>query len=144
MVGEAERSFLMKGEYKTKARNMIVDYLKANADKRFTAGDIVKALSESGATIDRSTIYRNIDRLCEDGKLVRYKENDVNGACFQYSEGHGSCHQHMHAQCANCGKIYHLDNEIFAGAEEKLKEEYGLEIDFGKTVIIGKCEDCNK
>ena len=40
--------------------------------------------------------------------------------------------------------LYHLENEIFAGAEEKLKEEYGLEIDFGKTVIIGKCEDCSK
>ncbi len=132
----------MKGEYKTKARNMIIDYLKANADKRFTASDIVKALSKNGETIDRSTIYRNIDRLFEEGKPLRYKANDINAACYQYSEEHDSCHKHMHAQCANCGKIYHLDNNIFADAEEKLKEEYGLEIDFGKTVLIGRCEEC--
>jgi len=134
----------MKGVYKTKARNLIVDYLKANADKRFTARDIVIALSENGANIDRSTIYRNIERLCADGKLVKYKENDINATCYQYSEGHGSCHSHMHAQCENCGKIYHLENDIFADAEEKLKKEYGIEIDFGRTVIIGRCDECKE
>ena len=30
----------MKNEYKTKARGLILDYLKNNADKRFTAGEI--------------------------------------------------------------------------------------------------------
>ena len=34
----------MKGEYKTKSRNAIVEYLKENADKRFTARDIIEAL----------------------------------------------------------------------------------------------------
>ena len=36
----------MKGEYKTKPRNAIIEYLKENADTRFTARDILNAIKE--------------------------------------------------------------------------------------------------
>ena len=131
----------MKGEYKTKPRNAIIEYLKANSDTRFTARDIVKAISENGE-INRSTIYRNLERLCQEGKLVKYKEADLNASCYQYSEGHEECHRHMHAQCSVCGKIFHLKNDIFKSAEKKMQAEYGITIDYGKTVIIGVCNKC--
>ena len=134
----------MKGEYKTRSRNYIIDYLKRNADKRFTAKDIVEALSEKGDVVNRSTIYRNLERLCQEGSLIKYKEADINASCYQYSEKHEACHQHIHAQCSNCGKIFHLKNSIFKAAEKKLLSEYGIDIDYGKTVLIGLCKDCRK
>ncbi len=132
----------MKGEYKTKPRNAIIEFLKENANKRFTARDIVDALSKEGFSINRATIYRNLERLCEEGVLVKYKETDVNANCYQYSEGHGSCKQHMHAQCSKCGKIFHLNNDLFKSAERRMRAEYGIDIDYGKTVIIGLCDKC--
>lgn len=132
----------MKGEYKTKSRNAIVEYLKENADKRFTARDIIEALDGDSVSIDRSTIYRNLDRLCQEGQLVKYTESDIKGTCYQYSSEYESCNSHMHAQCTVCGKIYHLDNKVFAGANKKMKAEYGISIDFGKTVIMAVCEKC--
>ena len=132
----------MKSEYKTKPRNLIIEYLKANADTRFTARDILNAVKDKGDGLDRSTVYRNLERLCKEGKLVKYKETDVNASCYQYSEGHESCHEHMHAQCSECGRIFHLDNSIFKSAAKKMTEEYGIEIDYGKSVIICVCEKC--
>lgn len=132
----------MKSEYKTKSRSAILDFLKEHADTRFTARSIADALEDDGFTINRSTIYRNIDRLCEEGKLVSYKENDTNGTCYQYSEGHGSCHEHMHAQCIMCGKIFHLSNEIATDFEDRLKNDYGFQIDYGHTIIKGLCDEC--
>lgn len=134
----------MKGEYKTKSRNLIIEYLKENSDMRFTAGDIVSALAKGNESINRSTIYRNLERLCNEGKLVKYKESDINATCYQYSEGHDSCKQHIHAQCSVCGKIFHLNNDIFKTADRKLRIEYGIDIDYGKTVLIGLCRDCKK
>ncbi|MBR1471439.1 MAG: transcriptional repressor [Lachnospiraceae bacterium] len=134
----------MKTEYKTKTRMAIIDYLKSNPDTRFTARDILKAVNRDGSNLDRSTVYRNLERLCREGKLVKYKETDINAACYQYSEDHGSCHDHMHAQCSECGKIFHLDNAILDDTAKKMKKEYGLEIDYGKTVIIGVCEECKQ
>ena len=134
----------MKGEYKTKTRNYIIEYLKENADKRFTAKDIVDALSDKGDSIDRSTIYRNLERLCQEGSLVKYKESDINASCYQYSEQHEACHQHIHAQCVVCGKIFHLQNDLFKEVEKKMSLEYGIDIDYGKTVLNGRCSDCRK
>ena len=64
----------MKGEYKTKPRNLIMAYLKKNPDTRFTAMDILNAVLEEAAAKIRST--------------------------------------------------------------------YGIDIDYGKTLIIGVCNDC--
>ncbi len=132
----------MKGEYKTKPRNAIIEYLRENPDTRFTARDIYSAINAEGDNLDRSTIYRNLERLCKEGQLVKYKETDVKATCYQFSEGHGSCHEHMHAQCSSCGKIFHIDNDILDEAAQKLQSEYGISIDYGKTVIMCKCEDC--
>ena len=136
------RGARMKGEYKTKPRNLIIEYLKKNADTRFTARDILKAINEDGEELDRSTVYRNLERLCKEGHLIKYKETDVNATCYQYSEEHGSCHEHTHAQCSECGKIFHMENDVLEEAAEKMRSEYGIDIDYGKTVIIGVCNDC--
>ncbi len=134
----------MQNEYKTKTRYAIIEYLKENADRRFTARDIVDALAEAGVNIDRSTIYRNLERLCGEGKLVKYKESAVNATCYQYTEGHDSCNKHMHAQCEICGRIFHLDSDLFEKLGQDTKKEYGIEIDYGKTVIICRCSACKK
>jgi Fur family ferric uptake transcriptional regulator len=134
----------MKSEYKTRSRNAIIEYLKKHADTRFTARDILNAINSGGEELDRSTVYRNLERLVNEGSLVKYKEADVNATCYQYSEQHGSCHDHMHAQCKGCGKIFHLDNSVLGNASKKIKSEYGIDIDYGKTVIIGVCDKCKK
>lgn len=134
----------MSSNYKTKPRNIIIEYLKENADTRFTAKDIVSELNKGSEKVDRSTIYRNLERLCIEGTIVKYKESGVNATCYQYSEDHGACHSHIHAECKRCGRIFHLDNSIFADAEKRMKSEYGIDIDYGKTVIIGLCENCRK
>jgi Fur family ferric uptake transcriptional regulator len=55
-----------------------------------------------------------------EGTIVKYKESGINATCYQYSEEHGACHSHIHAECERCGKIFHLDNSIFADAEKIL------------------------
>lgn len=102
----------MKGEYKTKPRNLIMAYLKKNPDTRFTARDILNAVNDGGEELDRSTVYRNLERLSKEGHLVKYKETDINATCYQYSEDHGSCYDHTHVQCSSCGKVFHMDNEV--------------------------------
>lgn len=134
----------MKGEYRTRPRNLIMAYLKKNPDTRFTARDILNAINRDGDDLDRSTVYRNLERLYKEGHLLRYKETDVNATCYQYSEKHGSCHEHTHVQCSKCGKVFHLDNEVLKEAATQMQETYGISIDYGKTLIIGVCNDCKK
>ncbi|MCR5586619.1 MAG: transcriptional repressor [Lachnospiraceae bacterium] len=131
-----------KSEYKTKTRMMIIEFLKENSDKCFTANDIYLNLTQNGQSINRSTVYRNIEKLCNEGKLVKYKEADSVATVYQYSEGHDHCDRHMHAQCSECGKIFHLESEFVEEFENKIQSCYGIDVDCSKTIIVGKCDDC--
>lgn len=132
----------MKNEYKTKSRTLIIDYLKNHSDQRFTARDIYKKLNEDDASINRATVYRNLERLCKQGKLVKYKDANADACFFRYSDQHEHCNQHMHAQCSNCGKILHLENEFVDDFENQIHSIYGIDIDFQKTIIFGTCDKC--
>lgn len=132
----------MKGSNKTLPRLLIIEFLKNNPDKRFTAGDVFAGINSMECGVVKSTVYRNIDKLCNEGRLVKYKEPNSKAMSYQYSEGHGSCKEHSHAQCSECGKLFHIDNEVFAEATAKMRDRYGFNMDHRKTLIIGICNEC--
>ena len=132
----------MKGSNKTLPRLLIIEFLKNNPDKRFTAGDICDGISIEKSGVVKSTVYRNIDKLCNAGSLVKSKEPNSKAMSYQYSEAHGSCKAHSHAQCSECGKLFHIDNEVFAEATAKMRDRYGINMDYRKTLIIGICNEC--
>ncbi|MCR5420366.1 MAG: transcriptional repressor [Lachnospiraceae bacterium] len=134
----------MKNVYKTKARECIIDYLQKNTEKRFTAREIYEAVKPLLASVNRTTVYRNLDRLCEQGELMRYKEPNQDSWYYQYSQSHKHCDRHIHAQCSECGKIFHLEDSFVDEFEENMKEIYGIDVDSSKTMIIGRCGDCKK
>lgn len=130
--------------YKTKARESIVAYLQVNSEKRFTAREIYDFIKNEVEGVNRTTIYRNLDKLCEQGDLVKFKEPNQDAWFYQFSSGNSHCDKHMHAQCSQCGKIFHLEDDFVNEFEEKLQALYGLDINESKSIIIARCEDCNK
>ena len=87
----------MKSTYKTKAREVIISYLKKHPEQRLTAREIYEAVCNSEVEVNRTTIYRNLDRLCETGELMRFKEPNRDAWYYQYSAEHDLCDKHMHA-----------------------------------------------
>jgi Fe2+/Zn2+ uptake regulation proteins len=57
----------LKTEYKTKARALIMEFLKKNSEKRFTAAEVFENVNKSPGGMNLTTVYRNLDRLCEQG-----------------------------------------------------------------------------
>ena len=134
----------MKNEYRTKTRILILKYLESNADTRFTARDIFKAINANDDEIDRSTVYRNLERLFNDGLLIKFKETESAATYYQYSPKYSKCHCHMHGKCSGCGKIFHLEESFVEEFEEKMQAVYGLGVDACQTVIVGKCNECKE
>ena len=130
--------------YKTKVRTLIINYLKSNSDRRFTAREIYDSIKDQAGSLNQTTIYRNMDRLCEEGELVRYKEPNRNAWYYQYSDEHKHCNRHMHAQCSTCGKIFHLEKPFVDEFTDRIRTMYGLDVSPSDTIIIGQCEDCGQ
>ncbi len=134
----------MKSTYKTKAREIMIKYLKEHADQRHTAKEIYEAVCNGEAEINRTTVYRNLDRLCETGEVLKFKEANRDSWYYQYSAEHEHCNKHMHAQCSVCGKIFHLDKPFVDMFNVGVLKEYGLDINPADTVILGKCSKCRR
>ncbi|SFN77850.1 Fur family transcriptional regulator, ferric uptake regulator [Pseudobutyrivibrio sp. JW11] len=133
----------MKTEYKTKARTVLFEFLQENPDRGFTAIDLLTYLQLNIEGVNKTTVYRNLDRLCEQGIIYKYREPEHEGWFYQYSAEHTHCNTHMHGKCSKCGKLFHIEDDFVNEFEKNVMENYGLKIDFGKTLIIGICKACS-
>ncbi|MCR5499843.1 MAG: transcriptional repressor [Acetatifactor sp.] len=134
----------MKNTYKTKAREVIIAYLKEHAEQRFTAREIFEAACTQDVEMNRTTVYRNLEHLCETGDLLKFKEPNQEAWYYQCSAEHENCDKHMHAQCSVCGKIFHLDKPFVDSFGDGLLKEYGLDIDPSRSIILGRCSKCRR
>ena len=134
----------MPKEYNSKGKNEIIAYLKAHKDHRLTVAEILDGLKEEGISINRSTVYRNMDRLAESGAILVFKGKDSESAFYQYYGEHRECNGHLHLQCNTCGKIFHLEHSFVDEFMERLRKDCKVELDVSRTMLVGECEDCSK
>ena len=132
----------MAKEYNSKGKNEVIMYLKAHNEHRLTVAEILDGLKEEGISINRSTIYRNLDKLVENGDILVFKGNDSESAFYQYSGEHKECNAHLHLQCDSCGKIFHLEHGFVDDFMDKLRKDLKVELDVSKTMLVGTCEKC--
>ena len=130
----------MRGEYSTKQRGAVLEFLK-DASRHITPQEILTHLKESGVNISLATIYRTLDKLCTDGVVRKMTMGDGAGSCYQYV-AESDCHSHIHLKCVECGKLIHLSCDFLANMESHIHKDHGFTISAGKTVIYGKCSDC--
>jgi len=63
----------LQKEYNTKFKEEMMLYLKKNRDRRVSAYQIYEYMQENNIKINLTTIYRNLDRLTNAGKLLKVK-----------------------------------------------------------------------
>ena len=125
--------------YDTKARSALSDYLRTHAERQFTAEELAEAMTQ---TAGKSTVYRLLTRLCEDGEIRRLPRDGSRGAFYQAIPD-DKCLGHLHLKCTDCGRLVHLGE-----AESRRIAAIVLESDFTldtkMTMIYGKCEECRE
>ena len=131
----------MASEYKTKQRAVILDFLKENS-AHVCARDIALHLDELGIKVGIATVYRTLDRLCEQGVVRKFVIDERSGACYQYVQD-AECNEHFHLKCVNCGALVHMSCGFLKKMEEHIFDEHGFTVSSGKTVIYGLCSKCN-
>lgn len=135
-----------KKNYNTKCKSLIASFLKKSGDRRVSAADVYNHLLKSGCQANRTTVYRNLEKMTEQGSVIKYKTSDSECALYQMvsEHEHSSCHDHLHLQCESCGKIIHLECEFMHMLSEHLLEDHGFVIKCSGSVLLGRCKDCAK
>ena len=102
-----------RSRYKTKQREILIEYFEGRPGKHITAGDVSEYCKEQGALVGQSTIYRQLESLVDEGIINKYTIDVNSPACFEYigEEVHEDKETCFHCKCEKCGKLIHLHCE---------------------------------
>lgn len=136
-----------KSNYNTKQIQELLSYMKSTAGSHVTVSDICRHFEEADIKIGMTTVYRNLDRLVEQGLVAKYTIDSASSACYEYLGGHEDnhdCSDCYHCKCELCGKIIHLECEDVARLGAHIMEHHGFAVDYHRTVFYGICADCRR
>ncbi len=137
----------MKSPYQTKQKNELLQFLQERSEEHVTAKQIVQHFRNREIQIAPATIYRQLDRLVNEGTVKKYIIDESSCACFQYvdpdshSPGSSSCY---HCKCEKCGRLIHLHCRELEMIQDHLMQEHGFELDPRRMVFYGICSECRK
>jgi len=115
-----------------------VSTLMAQFDSQTKAISAISLVDQLGSTMNKTTVYRTLDRLEDEGLIHSFLDKD-GIKCYakcQDCEKDDHQHAHPHFQCVSCGKIDCLEEEI------SLPKIPNRQIIHSQILIQGNCEDC--
>ena len=131
-----------RGGYNTKTRQLILDYLINNRQHAVSASNILEHLEAEGASPNPTTVYRYLDKLAGEQRIMKYVADKGEKAVFQYVDEGRHCREHLHLKCVQCGRIYHLDCHFMDEVRAHLMAEHGFTLQCEGSVLYGLCRRC--
>ena len=133
-----------RSKYKTKQREILLDYLESVPGVHITASDVCEYFKSQGANIGQSTVYRQLESLVDEGIINKYIIDGNSPACFEYvgTNSHEDADICFHCKCEKCGKLIHLRCDELEEIQVHLYEEHRFKMNPMRTVFYGLCEQC--
>ncbi len=130
--------------YQTKQRKLLLEFMQEDPQKSYTAEELAEALQHKYGeqAPGKSTIYRLLPRLTEEGIIRRFEQEGTH--CNRYQFTDHACHHHLHLQCSDCGKLIHMNDQASAHLLEQISEGFDFWVDGQKAVLFGRCRGCRK
>ena len=125
---------MMKAQRFSKQRELVLRTVKAHLIHP-TALEVYTMTREADPTISMGTVYRNLNLLAEQGKILRIK---VPGGADRYD---GIIEPHNHAVCTKCGMVMDYDYS-FDDLNKALLEKSGFKCEELNITVRGTCKNC--
>ena len=123
----------MKAQRYSKQRELVLKTVKANLIHP-TALEIYGMTRAVDPTISMGTVYRNLNLLAEQGKILRIK---VPGGTDRYD---GTIEPHNHAVCTKCGMV--MDYSYSFDDLSSQLEQSGFKCEELNITVRGTCKNC--
>ena len=126
--------------YKTKQRELILNYLKQNASRCLTADEIISGISTPEKKASKATVYRCLEHFTSEGIASKFISARGEGASYRYDGGHSD---HFHLKCTECGGTVCVDCGFINRMEQHFLEHHGFSVSKNQTLIYGLCRKCS-
>lgn len=122
----------------TKQKEIILDIMLRHENMIHpTIQEITNFVMKENQGIGQATIYRNVNKLVKEGKLIKISTKDG----FRYDI---NTDLHGHLVCRKCGRVYDLYDETYQKLVKELEGTYKVKIDTSNLIFDGLCSSCNK
>lgn len=122
---------------KTQSKQEIMEVLESSGHA--LSHDMIQEVISS--SIDRATIYRVLNRFCEDGKVHKIVGDDGKqyfALCKECGEKKAiHSHNHIHFRCLECGTVECMENEV------SLPLPKGYVAKVHNLIVSGFCNKCS-
>lgn len=132
------------GGYTTASRKKILEFLKSNRDRTVKASDIDSFLKQNDSEVNITTIYRYLDKLAQEGTVIKYVAEKGSQAVYQYVETGHHCEEHLHVTCVNCGCIIHLECAFMDEILDHILNDHGVTLQCRSSMLYGLCRECQE
>lgn len=127
--------------YHTKQQELILDCIKRKKGKFYSIEQFMTYLQQEGFRIGQTTVYRALERLTEDGVVMKIPSLDGKPARYSFAEntekaGYGKL------VCMKCGCAVPLQCECIQKFAAHIQKEHHFELNQESTILYGYCENC--
>lgn len=122
---------------KTIQRSLVLEEVKA-LRCHATSDEIYDMIVKKYPNISRGTVYRNLKVLSDNGE-IRKVEMPSGADRFEHQ-----CHEHYHARCVTCGRVFDVEMEFIADLEKNIKDTHGFAFTSHDIIFKGICLECKK
>lgn len=131
----------MRGEYNTRQKREMLSFLKRHDMEPYSVDELVFEMQEQGEKIGRTTVYRYLESLAEQGSVRKY-QNAQGVTQYQHVEDHGECDSHFHMMCKQCGRLYHVNCDLMDTLSKHVLSDHNFILDARETILVGTCARC--
>ena len=128
-------------QYRTKQKELILSCIQAHQGAFFTSKDITSALADQGTKVGTATVYRNLERLEEEGIIARTSIEGTSSICYRFLPDAPE-DVYFFLKCEECGNLSPIDCCELQKLYEHVIEHHHVRINPTKTVLYGLCEAC--
>ncbi|WP_313071350.1 Fur family transcriptional regulator [Lacrimispora sp.] len=130
-----------RGRYRTKQQEIILSCLEKQKEMFCTVEQFMECLHRDGIHVGQTTVYRALERLTEDGAVVKIPSVDGSKAQFRYigEDIYGNVGKLV---CLKCGGIIPLECSKLDAFYEHINEDHGFRLDQHHMVLYGYCSQC--
>ena len=126
------------GRRLTAQRASIWETLVEHAGRHVSAAELADAVRAKAPELHRSTVYRTLDVLVEDGLVLR---TDLGGDRSYYELA--AEHAHHHVVCSVCGRIVHVHDDAVAAMFARVEAASGFTLVRSELTFAGLCPACS-
>lgn len=123
---------------KTKQKEIVLDILEQNRIHP-TIQEIYQLAKTKYPNIGQATVYRNVNKLVEENKLVRLPAIEDEGYHYDINMS-----PHNHLVCNSCGKIIDLFDNDYDNMIKRIETDNSVKITKSLLILEGICAKCKK